>query len=39
MPELPEVENFKKYLKSTSLNKEILDLKAESKYLVKGITL
>jgi len=38
MPELPEVEAFKEYVKNTSTNKKISDIKSASKRLIKKIT-
>lgn len=39
MPELPEVENFKRYFKRTALNKEIVDIECRDEKLIKGISL
>jgi formamidopyrimidine-DNA glycosylase len=36
MPELPDVENFKKYFLVTSINKKIADVSCDLKKLVKG---
>jgi len=38
MPELPEVEIFKKYFNSTSLNKEIENVDVYTKKMLKGIS-
>lgn len=38
MPELPDVENFKKYFTKYCLNKKIVDLSSTSKSLIKGIS-
>lgn len=38
MPELPEVESFKRYFENTSLNKKIIDIKCRDKNLIKGIS-
>ncbi|MGM0441997.1 MAG: Fpg/Nei family DNA glycosylase [Elusimicrobiota bacterium] len=35
MPELPDIEYFKKYFNRTSLNREIKDVKSNSKKLIK----
>jgi len=37
MPELPDVENFKKYFKRTSLNKKIAEVECSAKELIKNI--
>lgn len=37
MPELPEVESFKRYFKNTSLNKRIVDIECQDKNLIKAI--
>ncbi len=37
MPELPEVESFGRYLKKTSLNKEIEDVEVKAPGLLQGI--
>jgi formamidopyrimidine-DNA glycosylase len=37
MPEIPEVEAFKDYIKKTCLNKKISDVKSKDKSLIKGI--
>ena len=37
MPELPDVESFKKYFQRTSLKKKIIDVEGESKVLVRKI--
>jgi formamidopyrimidine-DNA glycosylase len=39
MPELPDVENFKRYFKKTSLNKRIVEITCSSKDLIKNTTL
>ena len=36
MPELPDVENFKRYFKNTSLNKKIVDVECYAKDLIKN---
>lgn len=38
MPELPDVEVFKRYLDSTSLHQEIEEVKASSKQVLKGVS-
>lgn len=38
MPELPEVESFKRYFKNTSLNKKIIDVECQDKNLIKAIS-
>ncbi len=38
MPEMPEVEAFKKYIENTSLQKSISDIQTDSKSLIKGAT-
>lgn len=38
MPELPDVEVFKRYLQSTSLHKDIEDVKICTKNLVEGLS-
>jgi formamidopyrimidine-DNA glycosylase len=38
MPELPDVELFKKYLESTSLHKTIKEVKGKSDQILEGIT-
>ncbi len=38
MPELPEVESFKKYLDSTSLHKKIKDVDVKSKTILANVT-
>jgi formamidopyrimidine-DNA glycosylase len=38
MPELPEVETFKRYLDATSLHQRIVDIDVRSAYLLKGIS-
>lgn len=37
MPELPDVESFKRYFKKTSLNKKIIDIECSSKEQIKKI--
>lgn len=37
MPELPDVESFKRYFENTSLNKRIVDIECNSKDLIKDI--
>jgi len=36
MPELPDLENFKQYFKSTSLHKKIEDIKSTDRSLIYG---
>jgi len=38
MPELPDVESFKRYFERTSLNKKIVEVEGETKSLVKKST-
>jgi formamidopyrimidine-DNA glycosylase len=38
MPELPDVESFKRYLDATSLHKRIADVDVLSAYVLKGIS-
>lgn len=38
MPELPDVESFKRYFKNTGLNKKIADIECEAKSLIKDIS-
>ena len=38
MPELPDVETFKRYLDATSLHQRIVDVDVRSAYLLKGIS-
>jgi len=38
MPELPEVETFKRYLDSTSLHQRISGIDVRSAYVVKGVS-
>ncbi|MFQ5861958.1 MAG: Fpg/Nei family DNA glycosylase [Candidatus Brocadiales bacterium] len=38
MPELPDVEGFKRYFKNTSLNKKIVGVECPAKDLIKKIT-
>ncbi|MEX0940408.1 MAG: DNA-formamidopyrimidine glycosylase family protein [Candidatus Babeliales bacterium] len=38
MPELPEVKNFTRYIKATSLHKKITDVTAQDKRLIKEVT-
>ncbi|MBD3245633.1 MAG: Fpg/Nei family DNA glycosylase [Candidatus Omnitrophica bacterium] len=38
MPELPDVEVFRRYLKRTSLHKKIKDVEVDRKRILKGIT-
>src|SRR5436309_14591643 len=38
MPELPEVETFKRYLDSTSLHQRISAVDVRSAYVVKGLS-
>ena len=38
MPELPEVETFKRYLDSTSLHQRITDVEVRDAYVLKGVS-
>jgi formamidopyrimidine-DNA glycosylase len=38
MPELPDVENFTRYLKRTALKKKIKGVEAQTKQLIQGVT-
>ncbi len=38
MPELPDVENFRRYFKKASLNKKIVGIECQAKNLIKRIT-
>ncbi|PYK44559.1 MAG: DNA-formamidopyrimidine glycosylase, partial [Verrucomicrobia bacterium] len=38
MPELPEVETFKRYLDSTSLHQRITNVEVRDAYVLKGIS-
>ena len=38
MPELPEVETFKRYLDSTSLHKQITSVEVRDAYVLKGVS-
>jgi formamidopyrimidine-DNA glycosylase len=38
MPELPDVESFRRYFDSTSINKKISGIEVKSKYVLNGIT-
>ena len=38
MPELPEVETFKRYLDTTSLHQRIIDVDVRDAYVLKGVT-
>ncbi len=38
MPELPDVENFKRYFKKTALNKKIVNIECFAKDLIKRIS-
>ncbi len=38
MPELPDVETFKRYLDATSLHQRIIDVDVRSAYLLKGVS-
>jgi len=38
MPELPEVENFKRYLNATSLHQRILSVDVRDAYVLKSVT-
>ena len=38
MPELPEVETFKRYLDSTSLHQRITGVEVQDAYILKGVT-
>jgi formamidopyrimidine-DNA glycosylase len=38
MPELPDVETFKRYLDATSLRQRISDVDVESAYVLKGVS-
>jgi formamidopyrimidine-DNA glycosylase len=38
MPELPDVETFKRYLDATSLHQRIVDVDVRSAYLLKGLS-
>jgi formamidopyrimidine-DNA glycosylase len=38
MPELPDVESFKRYLDATSLHQRIVDVDARSAYVLKGVS-
>src|SRR5437667_10324263 len=38
MPELPDVERFKRYLDATSLYQRIADVEVRSAYVLKGIS-
>jgi formamidopyrimidine-DNA glycosylase len=38
MPELPEVETFKRYLDSTSLHQRITNVEVRDAYVLKGVT-
>ena len=37
MPELPDVETYKRYLDATSLHKEIVDVELRGPALLKGL--
>lgn len=37
MPELPDIESFKSYVKSTSLHKQITDVECREQHVLKGI--
>jgi|SRR5690554_662618 len=39
MPELPDVESFRRYMEASALKKTITDVKANSKSVLAGITL
>ena len=38
MPELPEVETFKRYLDSTSLHQRITNVEVRDAYILKGVS-
>jgi len=38
MPELPDVENFKRYLNATSLHQRIISVDVRDAYVLKGVT-
>jgi formamidopyrimidine-DNA glycosylase len=38
MPELPEVQNFKRYLDATSLHQRIIGVDVRSAYILKGVS-
>ncbi|GAJ24361.1 unnamed protein product, partial [marine sediment metagenome] len=38
MPELPDVESFKRYFKKISLNKKIIDIKSSAPELIKKVS-
>jgi formamidopyrimidine-DNA glycosylase len=38
MPELPDVETFKRYLDATSLHQRIVDVDVQSAYVLKGVS-
>src|SRR5712691_11524094 len=38
MPELPEVETFKRYLDSTSLHQQITGVEVRDAYVLKGVS-
>src|SRR6266581_2528915 len=38
MPELPDVENFKRYLNATSLHQRIIGVDVRSAYILKGVS-
>src|SRR5262249_19534345 len=38
MPELPEVETFKRYLDSTSLHRRIIEVDVRDAYVLKGVS-
>ena len=38
MPELPEVETFKRYLDSTSLNQPITHVEVRDAYVLKNVS-
>lgn len=38
MPELPEVETFKRYLDSTSLHQRITNVEVQDSYVLKGVS-
>src|SRR6266581_4819859 len=38
MPELPDVETFKRYLNATSLNQRIANVDVPSAYVLKGVS-
>ena len=38
MPELPEVETFKRYLDSTSLHQRITNVEVRDAYVLKGVS-